>query len=63
MQILGYRHFEVGGISPWTVIEGGPLDETNTLYQAHQLAYADLVGRQAVATEAAQHLRPLTHIL
>ena len=39
MQILGYRHLEVAGISPWTVIEGGPLDETNFLYQAHQYAY------------------------
>ena len=39
MQILGYRHFEVGGISPWTVVEGGPLDETNPLYRAHQFAY------------------------
>jgi len=39
MQILGYRHHDVAGISPWTVIEGGPLDETNPLYQAHQYAY------------------------
>ena len=39
MQILGYRHHEVAGISPWTVIEGGPLDESNFLYQAHQYAY------------------------
>ena len=39
MQILGYRHFEVGGISPWTVVEGGPLDERNPLYRAHQYAY------------------------
>jgi len=39
MQILGYRHLEVGGISPWTVIEGGPMDETNPLYKAHQYAY------------------------
>ncbi len=39
MQILGYRHHEVAGISPWTVIEGGPLDESNPLYQAHQYAY------------------------
>lgn len=39
MQILGYRDLEVGGMSPWTVIEGGPLDETNPLYQAHQYAY------------------------
>ncbi|MCR4412758.1 MAG: hypothetical protein NUV77_10075, partial [Thermoguttaceae bacterium] len=39
MQILGYRRHEVAGISPWTVIEGGPLDETNPLYRAHQYAY------------------------
>ena len=39
MQVLGYRHHEVAGISPWTVIEGGPLDESNFLYQAHQYAY------------------------
>lgn len=39
MQILGYRHFEVAGISPWTVIEGGPLDDTNPLYRAHRYAY------------------------
>ncbi len=39
MQILGYRHLEVGGISPWTVIEGGPMDETNPLYKAHEYAY------------------------
>lgn len=39
MQILGYRHQEVGGISPWTVIEGGPLDDSNPLLQAHQYAY------------------------
>lgn len=39
MQILGYRRWEVAGISPWTVIEGGPLDATNPLYRAHQYAY------------------------
>ncbi len=39
MQVLGYRDLQVGGISPWTVIEGGPLDESNPLYQAHQYAY------------------------
>ena len=44
MQILGYRHFEVGGISPWTVIEGGPLDETNPLYRAHQYAYQPIAA-------------------
>jgi beta-galactosidase len=39
MQIIGYRNWEVGALSPWTVIEGGPLDETNPLYMAHQYAY------------------------
>ena len=39
MQIIGYRNWEVGALSPWTVIEGGPLDETNPLYKAHQYAY------------------------
>ena len=44
MQILGYRHLEVGGISPWTVIEGGPLDESNPLCQAHQYAYQPMAA-------------------
>lgn len=44
MQILGYRHHEVGGISPWTVIEGGPLTEENFLYQAHQFAYQKIAA-------------------
>ncbi len=44
MQILGYRSFEVGGISPWTVIEGGPLDETNPCYRAHQYAYQPIAA-------------------
>jgi len=44
MQILGYRHLEVGGISPWTVIEGGPLDDTNPLYKAHQEAYQPIAA-------------------
>jgi hypothetical protein len=44
MQILGYRHHEVGGISPWTVIEGGPLTEENSLYQAHQFAYQKIAA-------------------
>jgi beta-galactosidase len=44
MQILGYRRREVAGISPWTVIEGGPLDETNPLYQAHQYAYQPIAA-------------------
>jgi len=44
MQILGYRHLEVGGISPWTVIEGGPMDETNPLYEAQQEAYKHIAA-------------------
>ena len=44
MQILGYRDMEVGGISPWTVIEGGPLDDNNPLLQAHQYAYQPLAA-------------------
>ncbi len=44
MQILGYRHHEVAGISPWTVIEGGPLDEENYLCQAHQFAYQKIAA-------------------
>jgi len=44
MQILGYRQLEVGGISPWTVIEGGPMDETNPLYKAHQEAYQHIAA-------------------
>ncbi len=44
MQILGYRHFEVAGISPWTVIEGGALDDTNPLYRAHRYAYRPMAA-------------------
>lgn len=44
MQILGYRQLEVGGISPWTVIEGGPLDETNPLFKAHLEAYRPIAA-------------------
>ena len=44
MQILGYRDLEVGGMSPWTVIEGGPLDETNPLFAAHQYAYQPMAA-------------------
>ncbi len=44
MQILGYRHDGVGGISPWTMIEGGPLDPSNPLYQAHCYAYQHLAA-------------------
>jgi len=40
-QIIGYRRHEVGGISPWTMIEGGPLSEENPLVQAHRYAYQE----------------------
>jgi beta-galactosidase len=39
MQILAYRDQEVGGQSPWTVVEGGPLDAANPLREAHAYAY------------------------
>lgn len=38
MAIQAYRYYEVGGISPWSVVEGGALDETNPLYSAHKYA-------------------------
>jgi hypothetical protein len=44
MAILGYRHFGVSGICPWTVTEGGPLDETNVLWQAHKYAYQPIAA-------------------
>lgn len=44
MQILGYRDLEVGGMSPWTVVEGGPMDETNPLFAAHQSAYQHIAA-------------------
>jgi len=43
-QILGYRRHGVSGISPWTVIECGPLDDTNPCYRAHQYAYQPLAA-------------------
>jgi len=39
MQILGCRRHEVSGISPWTMMEGGALDEANPMYQAHVWAF------------------------
>lgn len=44
MQVLGYRHHEVGGICPWTVMEGGSLDESSYLYQAHQYSYQHIAA-------------------
>jgi hypothetical protein len=43
-QIIGYRRHEVGGISPWTMIEGGPLNEENPLVQAHRYAYQEVAA-------------------
>ncbi|NQT87803.1 hypothetical protein HQ560_13625 [bacterium] len=39
MAVLAYRSYGVSGLCPWTVVEGGKLDATNSLYQAHQYAY------------------------
>jgi len=44
MQILGYRHHGVSGICPWTVVEGGRLDESNVLWQAHKHAYQPIAA-------------------
>lgn len=44
MQILAYRHYEVSGHSPWTVIEQGPLDETNPCWVAQRDMYRPLAG-------------------
>ena len=38
MAIQAYRYFEVGGISPWTMIEGGVLDDTNACYAQQKYA-------------------------
>jgi len=39
MAILGYRHFGVNGICPWTVMEGGPLNASNELYNVSRYRY------------------------
>lgn len=44
MQILAYRHYGVSGISPWTVHEGGSLDETNPLWVAQRDMYRPLAA-------------------
>jgi len=44
MQILAYRHYEVSGISPWTVIEHGKLDETNPCWVAQRALYRPLAA-------------------
>jgi beta-galactosidase len=39
MAIEAYRRYEIGGISPWTMVEGGPLDEKqNAMYAAQKAA-------------------------
>lgn len=38
MAIQAYRQYEVGGISPWTMVEGGQLDDTNPMYVAQREA-------------------------
>ncbi|MGQ9730206.1 MAG: carbohydrate-binding domain-containing protein [Candidatus Zipacnadales bacterium] len=43
-QIIGYRRHEVAGISPWTMIEGGPLNENNPLVQAQRYAYQEMAA-------------------
>lgn len=43
-QIIGYRRHEVPGISPWTMIEGGPLTDENPLVQAHRYAYQEIAA-------------------
>ncbi|HPD16363.1 MAG TPA: carbohydrate-binding domain-containing protein [Planctomycetota bacterium] len=44
MQILAYRVQGVSGICPWTVTEGGPLDDTNALWRAHKWAYQPIAA-------------------
>ncbi|MGQ9519375.1 MAG: carbohydrate-binding domain-containing protein [Candidatus Fervidibacter sp.] len=44
MQILAYRHYGVSGISPWSVIEYGALDETNLLWVAQRDMYRPLAA-------------------
>lgn len=39
MQTKAYRRADVSGMCPWTVVEGGALDESNPLWLAHRDAY------------------------
>jgi beta-galactosidase len=43
-QIVGYRRHEVSGISPWTMIEGGPLSDRNPLVLVHRYAYQPIAA-------------------
>ncbi len=44
MQIEAYRWHGVGGISPWTEGEGGPLDDANHLYVAQREAFEPIAA-------------------
>lgn len=44
MQILAYRHYDVSGHSPWTVIEQGSLDESNPCWVAQRDMYRPLAA-------------------
>lgn len=44
MQVLGYRHFDVGGMCPWTMMEGSSLDESSELYAAVKYAYQPIAA-------------------
>ncbi|MCC7493407.1 MAG: hypothetical protein IT204_13715 [Fimbriimonadaceae bacterium] len=48
MQIQAYRRAGVSGMSPWTTIEHGALDESNPTWLAHQRAYRPIAvfGRE-----------------
>ncbi|MCX7826269.1 MAG: hypothetical protein N2689_12025, partial [Verrucomicrobiae bacterium] len=39
LQIIAYRAQGVNGICPWTMFEGGPLNESNHLWRAHAYAF------------------------
>ena len=42
--IRAYRHYEIAGISPWTMIEGGRLDASNACYAEQQRAMQPVVA-------------------
>jgi len=44
MQIEAYRDQGVNGICPWTLVEGGALDDTNPLYVAQRQAFRPIAA-------------------
>ncbi|MBM4050354.1 MAG: hypothetical protein FJ279_35100, partial [Planctomycetes bacterium] len=44
MQIEAYRFHGVNGICPWTMFEGGRLDETNPMYLAQKQGYEPIAA-------------------